>query len=343
MLFFYLREKNMQIQNGFTKMDTPDEFESWLKSQKVSRQIKLIQIHHTATRLSTFKNNNHFTLQQSMKNFHVKNNGFADIAQQFTIFPDGSIVTGRSLNTNPAGITGANTGAICIENYGWFDKNYDIMPQAQKEAIIKYVAILCKHFKLTPSSNTIVYHCWYTAKGQKLNDYVAGKSCKTCPGTNFFGGNTFNSYMINFLPLIQRQYNQANNSITPSTSTISTSGNISISAINVIKGNPTQFSKIVKNIKESLNREFGLAFIINDTIDDTLLINLANVRLSVTSYKPNITFVLQQLLSWWGYSLGIDGIYGTNTANTVALFEKQTGIAADGTTTKEFWIKILGK
>lgn len=332
----------MQIQNGFTKMDTPDEFESWLKNQKVSRQIKLIQIHHTATRLSTFKSNNHFALQQSMKNFHIKNNSFADIAQQFTIFPDGTIMTGRSLNTNPAGITGANTGAICIENYGWFDKNYDVMTPVQKDAIIKYVAILCKHFKLTPSTNTIVYHCWYTSKGQKLNDYVAGKSCKTCPGTNFFGGNTLSAYMTNFLPLIQKEYNQLI-SLSSNSSTISKSDNISISAINILKGHPTHFSQIIKNIKESLNKEFGLSFIMNDTIDDILLINLGNTRLSVASYKPNITFALQQLLSWWGYSLSIDGIYGTNTANTVAMFEKQTGIVADGTTTKEFWMKILGK
>lgn len=333
----------MQIQNGFTKIDTPDEFESWLKSQKVARKIKLIQIHHTATRLSTFKNSNHFTLQQSMKNFHVRNNGFADIAQQFTIFPDGTIVTGRSLNTNPAGITGANTGAICIENYGWFDKNYDIMPQIQKDAIIKYIAILCKHFKLTPSSNTIVYHCWYNSKGKKLNDYVAGKSCKTCPGTNFFGGNTFSAYITNFLPLVKQEFNNVN--ITSSTTTTVTSkpANIFIDPINIKKGDPTQFFQIIKNIKKSLNTEFGLSFTINDSIDDILLTNLGNIRLSGISYKPNITFSLQQLLSWWGYPLTIDGTYGHNTINTVSLFERQSGMTADGTTTKEFWKKILGK
>lgn len=333
----------MQIQNGFTKIDTPDEFESWLKSQKVTRKIKLIQIHHTATRLSTFKNSNHFTLQQSMKNFHVRNNGFADIAQQFTIFPDGTIVTGRSLNTNPAGITGANTGAICIENYGWFDKNYDIMPQVQKDAIIKYIAILCKHFKLTPSSNTIVYHCWYNSKGKKLNDYVAGKSCKTCPGTNFFGGNTFSAYITNFLPLVKQEFNNVNITSFVTTNVTSKPANIFIDPINIKKGDPTQFSQIIKNIKKSLNTEFGLAFIINDSIDDVLLTNLGNLRLSGISYKPNITYALQQLLSWWGYSLTINGIYGNNTINTVSLFQKQTGITADGTTTKEFWGKILGK
>ena len=331
----------MKTQNGFTKLETPEEFENWLKTQKTTRKIKLIQIHHTATRLSTFKNNNHFSLQQSMKSFHI-GRGFSNIAQQFTIFPDGSIVTGRSLNTNPAGITGANTGAICIENYGWFDKNYDTMPQIQKDAIIKYVAILCKHFKLTPSANTIVYHCWYNSKGKKLNDYVAGKSCKTCPGTNFFGGNTFNAYIINFLPLVTKEVNNVGKTTT-TTSNISKPSNIFIEPINIEKGSSTQFSQIIKNIKESLHTEYALAFVINDSIDNILLTNLGNIRLSGISYKSNITYALQQLLSWWGYSLTIDGIYGNNTINTVSLFQRQTGITADGTTTKEFWTKILGK
>lgn len=331
----------MKTQNGFTKLETPEEFENWLKTQKTTRKIKLIQIHHTATRLSTFKNNNHFSLQQSMKSFHI-GRGFSNIAQQFTIFPDGSIVTGRSLNTNPAGITGANTGAICIENYGWFDKNYDTMPQIQKDAIIKYVAILCKHFKLTPSANTIVYHCWYNSKGKKLNDYVAGKSCKTCPGTNFFGGNTFNAYITNFLPLVTKEFNNVGKTTT-TTSNISKPANIFIEPINIEKGSSTQFSQIIKNIKKSLNTEYGLAFVINDSIDNILLTNLGNIRLSGISYKPNITYALQQLLSWWGHFITIDGIYGNNTINTVSLFQRQTGITADGTTTKEFWTKILGK
>lgn len=331
----------MKTQNGFTKLETPEEFENWLKTQKTTRKIQLIQIHHTATRLSTFKNNNHFSLQQSMKSFHI-GRGFSNIAQQFTIFPDGSIVTGRSLNTNPAGITGANTGAICIENYGWFDKNYDTMPQIQKDAIIKYVAILCKHFKLTPSANTIVYHCWYNSKGKKLNDYVAGKSCKTCPGTNFFGGNTFNAYITNFLPLVTKEFNNVGKTTT-TTSNISKPANIFIEPINIEKGSSTQFSQIIKNIKKSLNTEYGLAFVINDSIDNILLTNLGNIRLSGISYKPNITYALQQLLSWWGHFITIDGIYGNNTINTVSLFQRQTGITADGTTTKEFWTKILGK
>ncbi len=124
---------------------------------------------------------------------------------------------------------------------------------------------------------------------------------------------------------------------------ISKPSNIFIEPINIEKGSSTQFSQIIKNIKKSLNTEYGLAFVINDSIDNILLTNLGNIRLSGISYKRNITYALQQLLSWWGHFITIDGIYGNNTINTVSLFQRQTGITADGTTTKEFWTKILGK
>ena len=35
-----------------------------------------------------------------------------------------------------------------------------------------------------------------------LGDYIKGQSCKSCPGTNFFGGNTKKAFEENLLPLI---------------------------------------------------------------------------------------------------------------------------------------------
>ncbi len=129
--------------------------------------------------------------------------GFNDIAQHFTVFPDGLILTGRSLEQNPAGIKGANTGAICIENFGNFDAEQDVMTAEQADAIITLVAALCKVFGLEPET-AITYHAWWTAKGQALGDYHPAKSAKTCPGTAFFGGNTRDAFLKNLLPRIKR-------------------------------------------------------------------------------------------------------------------------------------------
>ena len=62
-----------------------------------------------------------------MKAYHVTYNGWNDIGQHFTIFPDGLILTGRSLEKSPACIYGQNANAICIENLGNFDLGGDQM------------------------------------------------------------------------------------------------------------------------------------------------------------------------------------------------------------------------
>lgn len=184
------------------------EFKNYIDSLKVTRAIKLIQLHHTySPSYKDFTGNNHISLQTGMRNYHVKTNGWSDIAQHFTIFPDGKICTGRDINSSPAGIKGANTGAVCIECLGNFDKGGDIMTDAQKASIIAVVKILLDKFKLK-SKSSVVYHAWWTSTGKSLDTYIKGKSAKTCPGTNFFGGNTREAYEKNLMLLIENYENE---------------------------------------------------------------------------------------------------------------------------------------
>ena len=183
----------MKTAYGFTRFDTADEFKNWLKNKSVTRKVSRLQVHHTGLPdYSCFYKKNgttedELTRQQSMKSFHVNSRGMNDIAQHFTVYPNGKIVTGRSLNSNPAGISGWNSNAICVEIYGNFDKGHDVMKEAQKQAVIMLYGELCKKFKLTPSHSTIRPHAHFTSGGTYLGDYVAGRSRKTCPGTNFMG------------------------------------------------------------------------------------------------------------------------------------------------------------
>lgn len=180
-----------------------DDFKTYIKGLKVTRSIKLIQLHHTySPSYKHFTGSNHQVLQKNMKTYHVKTNGWEDIAQHFTIFPDGTIMVGRNINKAPAGIKGANTGAICIECIGNFDKGGDTMTNAQKTAIVACVKILLDRFGLKAKTG-VTYHAWWTSAGTHLGTYVASKSSKTCPGTNFFGGNTKDAYEKNLLPLIE--------------------------------------------------------------------------------------------------------------------------------------------
>lgn len=203
--------KTLLTKYSFTKMTTT-EFKTWIQKLRVGRTILSIQQHHTyIPSYQHFDGDNHFLLQKGMKDYHTINNGWMDIGQHFTIFPDGTIVTGRSLEFNPAGIYGNNKDAICIENLGYFDTGKDQMTTQQKNAIVEITALLCLKFNLPINTNAIVYHHWFHYFGFR-NDGAGGN--KNCPGESFFGGNKVNDCENHFLPLIRQQldnYNPSNN------------------------------------------------------------------------------------------------------------------------------------
>ncbi len=178
------------------------EFETWLHGLEVHRTIKLIQNHHTfqPDYAAWRKLPDYFHWLQSMEDFQ-KGNGFSEIAQQFTSFPDGSIGVGRAMDTIPAGIKGANSFGVCIEHMGNFDIGGDQIAPEHATTIVKMNALLCKKFALVPSIDSIQYHHWWDIiTGQRTN---GTGTVKTCPGTNFFGGNTVESCEKNFIPLVK--------------------------------------------------------------------------------------------------------------------------------------------
>jgi SH3-like domain-containing protein len=190
----------MVTKNGFIKL-TINEFEKWISNIKIGRTVLKIQQHHTyIPSYIHFNGTNHFERQLGMKNYHIHQNGWRDIGQHFTIFPDGIVMTGRSLELSPACIANQNANSICIENFGNFDLNGDVMNSSQKEAIIAVTAALCKKFNLPVNSNSIVYHHWFRLDNGFRNNGTGNN--KSCPGTNFFGGNKVVDFEQHFAPLI---------------------------------------------------------------------------------------------------------------------------------------------
>ncbi len=188
---------------GFEKFNI-QEFEDWIESITLARTVLHIQQHHTYNpNYALFKGNNHFELQQGMKNYHINQNGWNDIGQHFTTFPDGSIVTGRSLEKSAACILGQNANGICIEHLGNFDSGKDVMTMAHRETIVRMTSKLCARFNLQVNTTSIVYHHWFDlSTGQRNN---GTKNNKSCPGTGFFGGNKVQDCELNFLPLVSGQ------------------------------------------------------------------------------------------------------------------------------------------
>ena len=189
----------MKTKGQFILFEKLDEFAQFLE-KPVQRKIVRIQNHHTfIPSYAEFSGSNHFARLQSMKEAHLKR-GFADIGQNLTIFPDGTVAVCRSFAENPACAKGANTGAICIENLGNFDKGGDQMTAAQREAIVQVNAMLCRRFKLKVDTDAIVYHHWFDLKTGKRTNGTG--NTKTCPGSAFFGGNSVEDCKKNFLPLV---------------------------------------------------------------------------------------------------------------------------------------------
>ncbi len=71
----------MKTQGQFVLL-TKEEFKDWLSNTRIVRNINIIQNHHTyEPSYDNFSGNNHFSLLQGMKNYHVNTNKFSDIAQ----------------------------------------------------------------------------------------------------------------------------------------------------------------------------------------------------------------------------------------------------------------------
>lgn len=198
----------MKQKYGFIEFETISEFEEWLNEQNVKRKINKLQAHHMyAPDYSCWPTDNALRRQNNIKYFHKNQNGWDDIAQHFSIFPDGHIVTGRSLEKTGIGIKGWNTGAIVVEIYGNFDKNHDVMVEDQKKSVIAAYALLAEKFNVKIDNTGIRPHCWFQSNGTYLGDYNVYKSAKSCPGTNFLGLGNSQKAFEGFYDLI-KAYNK---------------------------------------------------------------------------------------------------------------------------------------
>lgn len=253
----------MKTQNGFTLLETEKEFKEWLDKQNPTRKINRLQVHHMAlpdystwngTDKRVYGDNRELGRTLALDSYGKKTWNSPDgyghyIAQNFSIFPNGKITTGRNLNSTPIGIAGWNTNAICVEIYGNFDKGGDIMTKEQRKAVIFVFALLAEKFGIPRISTYIRPHAWFTSSGTYLGDYIAGKSRKTCPGTNFMGfGNSRKAFENNFYPLLKAyKYGSTSTKVEESTQTTTYKLGIyevTADVLNIRKGSSISYDKI---------------------------------------------------------------------------------------------------
>lgn len=134
---------------------------------------KEFHIHHTwSPDLSDFHNWNHYNLQEAMRNYHIYERGFPDIAQHVTQFPDGKFLIGRDFENAPASSKGYRPDGsawnqdyvFMIENVGNFDK--EPIPD-----------IVWK--------NNVQIAAYFVANGGTVRFHNQMDPSKSCPGTKF--------------------------------------------------------------------------------------------------------------------------------------------------------------
>ncbi|WP_282139910.1 LysM peptidoglycan-binding domain-containing protein [Cytobacillus oceanisediminis] len=205
--------KKLAMDGKFVLM-TREEFRDWIFNQKFTRKVAKVQQHHTyQPSYKQFNGSNHFALMKGMEEYHVTGMKWSMISQQLTTFPDGKVAVGRPFDIAPEGSFGLQNkeamhkieaDAIAIENLGNFDDNH--MTAEQKETIVTVTALLMLKYGLAPSIDSITYHHWWDINsGERVLDSSHGHAVKTCPGTEFFGGNSTASAKNNLYPLVRKK------------------------------------------------------------------------------------------------------------------------------------------
>lgn len=124
-----------------------------------------LHVHHTwSPSHRDYNGFNGLKLQEAMRSYHIKTNGWRDIGQHVTLLPDGRFVTGRDFGTDPASISGFNKGAFACEMLGNFDTGHDGFQGPQKETMLKLAG-------------------YFTDRGRYVR-FHRENAPKTCPGTS---------------------------------------------------------------------------------------------------------------------------------------------------------------
>ena len=136
-----------------------DEFREWLSHKEPTRTIRCIQNYHTVMpAYASFNGKNHFQILKGMEEYQLLENGYDEIAQNITTFPDGKIALCRDVNRIPAGRNGSSQFCLRIEHLGNAHSDNNVMTDAQLDCTIWLNALLCMKFRIKPETNSIITH-----------------------------------------------------------------------------------------------------------------------------------------------------------------------------------------
>lgn len=334
----------MKKNDLFIEFESINEFEEWFNKQKITRPITRLQIHHMdLPDYDCWEQDKKRWGENAALNRTLSLNSYGKstwgsgaydghghyIAQHLNFMPDGSITTGRNLNSTPIGIKAWNTNAICCEIYGDFDRGKDVMTKAQAQSVIAAYAIMAKKLNIPIDDNHIRPHCWHTASGTYLGGYYPSKSCKTCPGERFMGiGNTHNAFE-------KYLYNWIKDYMKDKSFPVEFGGKVKeedkTPVVPIVSPKPTEYpgKYIVRYLQTCMNRDYVCKLAIDGSFGKLTQAQVEKHYLKKGSKGEHVTW-LQKALVNRGYKLKVDGSFGNETLEALKQYQKSRKLTVDG-------------
>lgn len=263
---------------------------------------------------------------ETIHNYH-KNKGWAGIGYHFYVRKDGSVYRGRPENMAGAHCPGVNSISLGICAEGDFEQ--EIMNDVQKKAIVELIKDIKSRYNIK----------WI--KGHR--EIIA----TDCPGANY--------PLQEIIDLADN--NEVNNNNATQTSENKNTDIYNDGKINCIYDiqewlknhygfnlaldniyGPDTHKKMVMALQTELNNQFNAKL----AVDGIFGINTYNACINVRQgAEGNLTKLIQMMLFIKGYNIGIDGIFGDETARTLAQFQNDKGLSVDEICGKNTFKKLF--
>lgn len=239
---------------------------------------------------------------EQIHSWHLKN-AWAGAGYHFLVRKDGSIYRLRPEEYVGAHARGSNYNSIGICAEGNFEN--ETMSNVQKNSLIELVSYIKGKYGISKvQRHKDVGSTACPGRNYPFDEIATAKTSSQNTSTNVCDGN----------PIIKSIQTKLNDLYKVNLVADGISGPLTKKGL--VKGLQIEFNN---QLKKNLVTDgiFGLAT------------KKACPSLSVGA-KGNITWLVQAMLYIKGYSITIDGLFGTNTKNIVISFQKANGLTADG-------------
>lgn len=288
-------------------IDTGLQFNSNYSSMKT---IEGIVLHHSGV-----------TVLQSVETIHNyhKSKGWAGIGYHYYVRKDGSIYRGRPENMSGAHCPGVNSISLGICAEGDFEQ--EVMNDIQKNAIVE----LIKNIKARYNIKWIKGHREIVSTDCPGNNYPLEEIINLANNTETINS----SFITNENEQIDIKNDGKINCMFDIQEWLNNHYNFNLALDNIY--GPDTHKKMVMALQTELNNQYNAGLAVDGIFGNRTYNACINVRQGA---EGNITKLIQIMLFAKGYTIGIDGIFGSETALKLAQFQSDNNLTTD---------KICGK